>query len=135
MSATDDAFARFLEVLAASLDDHDASGEALASRVHLSRYHFDRLVSAAAGEPPATLRRRVLLERAAHRLVTTTDEVLPVAIDAGYASHEAFTRAFSRAYGQPPSAGAGGRRRSVSRRRATCISIPRGRSAFPPRER
>jgi hypothetical protein len=69
MSATDDAFARFLEVLAASLDDHEASGEAPASRVHLSRYHFDRLVSAAAGEPPATLRRRVLLERAAHRLV------------------------------------------------------------------
>ena len=66
-------------------------------------FHFDRLVSAAAGEPPATLRRRVLLERAAHRLVTTTDEVLPVAIDAGYASHEAFTRAFTRAYGQPPS--------------------------------
>ena len=83
MSATDDAFARFLEVLAASLDDHQASGDALASRVHLSRFHFDRLVSAAAGEPPATLRRRVLLERAAYRLVTTTDEVLPVAVDAG----------------------------------------------------
>jgi hypothetical protein len=47
------AFARFLEVLAASLDDHNASGDALASRVHLSRFHFDRLVSAAAGEPPA----------------------------------------------------------------------------------
>src|SRR4029079_3368837 len=62
MSATDDAFARFLEVLAASLDDHQAAGDALASRVHLSRFHFDRLVSAAAGEPPATLRRRVLLE-------------------------------------------------------------------------
>ena len=103
MSATDDAFARFLEVLAASLDDHEASGDALAARVHLSRFHFDRLVSAAAGEPPATLRRRVLLERAAYRLVTTTDEVLPVAVDAGYASHEAFTRAFTRAYGQPPS--------------------------------
>ncbi len=103
MSATDDAFARFLVVLAASLDDHETSGEALASRVHLSRFHFDRLVSAAAGEPPATLRRRVLLERAAYRLVTTTDELLPVAIDAGYASHEAFTRAFARAYGEPPS--------------------------------
>ena len=45
----------------------------------------------------------MLLERAAYRLVTTTDEVLPVAVDAGYASHEAFTRAFTRAYGQPPS--------------------------------
>jgi len=32
MSATDDAFARFLEVLATSLDDHQASGDALAAR-------------------------------------------------------------------------------------------------------
>src|SRR3954451_20183388 len=103
MSATTDAFARFLEVLADSLDDPDTSGDVLASRVHLSRCHFDRLVSSAAGEPPATLRRRVLLERAAHRLATTPDEVLPIARDAGYASHEAFTLAFTRAYGQAPS--------------------------------
>jgi len=80
-----------------------ASAEALASRLHLSRFHCDRLVAAAAGEPPATLRRRVLLERAAYRLITTDDDVLRVAIDAGYASHEAFTRAFGRAFGRAPS--------------------------------
>jgi AraC family transcriptional regulator len=103
MSTTTDTFARFVDVLAGTLDDHDASGEALASRLHLSRFHFDRLVSAAAGEPPAALRRRVLLERAAYRLITTDDDVLRVALDAGYSSHEAFTRAFRRAYGQAPS--------------------------------
>jgi AraC family transcriptional regulator len=103
MSTMTDTFARFVNVLAVTLDDHDASGEALASRLHLSRFHFDRLVSAAAGEPPATLRRRVLLERAAYRLITTDQDVLPIALDAGYSSHEAFTRAFTRAYGQAPS--------------------------------
>jgi AraC family transcriptional regulator len=103
MSVMTDTFARFVNVLAVTLDDHDASGEALASRLHLSRFHFDRLVSAAAGEPPATLRRRVLLERAAYRLITTDQGVLPIALDAGYSSHEAFTRAFARAYGQAPS--------------------------------
>jgi AraC-like DNA-binding protein len=103
MSATDDTFARFVDVLAASLDEHDASGATLAARVHLSRFHFDRLVTAAAGEPPATLRRRILLERAAHRLMTTDDDLLEVALDAGYSSHEAFTRAFARAYGEAPS--------------------------------
>ncbi len=103
MSTTTDTFARFVDVLAVSLDDHDASAEALASRLHLSRFHCDRLVAAAAGEPPATLRRRVLLERAAYRLITTDDDVLRVAIDAGYASHEAFTRAFGRAFGRAPS--------------------------------
>ncbi|HVC88841.1 MAG TPA: AraC family transcriptional regulator [Gaiellaceae bacterium] len=103
MSTTNDTFARFIDILAETLDDHGASGEALAARVHLSRFHFDRLVSAASGEPPATLRRRVLLERAAYRLITTDDEVLDVALDAGYSSHEAFTRAFTRAYGAAPS--------------------------------
>ncbi len=55
-----------------------------------------------AGEPPASLRRRVLLERAAFRLDTTDQRVLEVALEAGYASHEAFTRAFTRAYGVSP---------------------------------
>jgi AraC family transcriptional regulator len=103
MSALTDTFARFVDVLVTTLDDDDASGEALASRLHLSRFHFDRLVSAAAGEPPATLRRRILLERAAYRLITTDHHVLGVALDAGYSSHEAFTRAFRRAYGEAPS--------------------------------
>jgi len=102
MSATTDAFARFLEVLSDSLDDHDAPAGSLASRAHLSRYHFDRLVSAAAGEPPAALRRRILLERAAYRLITTDHDVIRVALEAGYAGNEAFTRAFSKAYGRPP---------------------------------
>jgi hypothetical protein len=44
----------------------------------------------------------VLLERAAFRLVTTDRTVLDVAIEAGYGSHEAFTRAFGRAYGSSP---------------------------------
>jgi len=103
MSTRTDTFARFLDVLAVTLDDHDASSEELASRMHLSRFHFDRLVSATAGEPPATLRRRILLERAAHRMITTDDDLLRIAFDAGYSSHEAFTRAFRRAYGQAPS--------------------------------
>ena len=103
MSTATDTFARFLNVLSDTLDEHGASGEALASRLHLSRFHFDRLVSAAGGEPPATLRRRVLLERAAYRLINTDDDVLRIALDAGYSSPEAFTRAFTRAYGEAPS--------------------------------
>jgi AraC-like DNA-binding protein len=103
MTAALDTFRRFVSVLAEALDEHEADGATLAARVHLSRYHCDRLVSAAAGEPPATMRRRVLLERAAYRLRTTDLDVLTVAVEAGYASHEAFTRAFARAFGEPPS--------------------------------
>ena len=39
MSTTTDTFRRFLDVLAESLDDRGASGDALASRMHLSRFH------------------------------------------------------------------------------------------------
>src|SRR5262245_36889250 len=98
----DDRFVAFVDVLADALDDHEATGAVLASRVHLSRFHLDRIVSAAAGEPPGSFRRRVLLERAAYRLLTTDRTVLDLAIDAGYSSNEAFTRAFTKAYGVAP---------------------------------
>ena len=63
-----------------SLDD-PADGEKLARRVHLSRFHHDRLVAAAIGEPPGAFRRRLLLERAAHELSRGPPEV---AVRAGY---------------------------------------------------
>jgi AraC-like DNA-binding protein len=116
-----DTFARFVETLAETLDDPSGYAE----RLHLSRFHLDRIVSAVAGEPPGALRRRILLERAAHRLLATDDDVLGVALDAGYSSHEAFTRAFQRAYGTPP---------SRWRRTATSfeLSTPNGLHFKPP---
>ncbi|GAA1778868.1 AraC family transcriptional regulator [Luedemannella helvata] len=102
MTAPSDTFAAFVTMLSAALDDHDATGADLARRMHLSRYHLDRVIAAAAGEPPAALRRRVLLERAAHRLTSTRRTILEIAVEAGYSSHEAFTRAFTRAYGVSP---------------------------------
>ena len=44
----------------------------------------------------------MLLERAAYRMITTTAPLLDIAVEAGYSSHEAFTRAFARAYGVAP---------------------------------
>ena len=99
-----DTFVAFVDTLSESLDDHDATGEDMAAQAHLSRFHFDRVVTAVAGETPARLRRRILLERAAFRLVTSRASVLEIAIEAGYSSNEAFTRAFRRAYGVGPSA-------------------------------
>jgi len=49
MSVATDTFSQFVDVLASTLDAHDTTAEELASRAHLSRYHFDRLVAAAAG--------------------------------------------------------------------------------------
>ena len=46
----------------------------------------------------------MLLERAAFRLLTSPATVLDAALEAGYSSNEAFTRAFKRAYGVGPAA-------------------------------
>jgi AraC-like DNA-binding protein len=104
MGTAQDTFVRFVDLLASNLDDHEADGARLAARMHMSRFHFDRIVCAVSGESPARFRRRVLLERGAYRLVTGDMSVLDIAVEAGYSSHEAFTRAFQRAYGAPPSA-------------------------------
>jgi AraC family transcriptional regulator len=102
MSTAGDHFSRFVDLLTEALDDHEVTGEDLASRLYLSRYHFDRIITSVAGEPPNRFRRRILLERAAYRLLTTRRTILDVAVEAGYGSHEAFTRAFTRAYGVGP---------------------------------
>ena len=98
-----DVFADFVDHLAEALDDHDLTADERAARLHFSRYHLDRMIRSIAGEPPQALRRRVLLERAAYRMVTTRAPLLDIAVEAGYGSHEAFTRAFTRAYGAAPS--------------------------------
>ncbi len=92
-----------LELVEQSLDDPAHAPADLAARAHLSRFHFDRLVTAALGEPPGAFRRRVLLERAAHRLATSADPVITIALDAGYESPDGFTRAFGRSFGCSPS--------------------------------
>ena len=82
--------------------DDPAAGAELARRAHLSRFHFDRVSAAILGESPAAFRRRLLLERAAYELTRGTPAT-EAAFGAGYSSLEAFTRAFSRAYGVAPS--------------------------------
>lgn len=97
-----DRLGSILALVEQSLDEPELDGADLAARAYLSRFHFDRLVSSALGEPPGSFRRRLLLERAAHRLAGTEDSVIDVALDAGYGSPEAFARAFRRCYGASP---------------------------------
>jgi AraC family transcriptional regulator len=107
MSTSADTFSEFVEHFAEALDDArmtEATGAEWAARLHFSRYHFDRMIRSVAGEPPSAFRRRILLERAAYRMITTTAPLLDIAVEAGYGSHEAFTRAFTKAYGAPPAA-------------------------------
>jgi AraC family transcriptional regulator len=99
-----DRLRRILDVVQDGLDDPELTGADLAALAYLSRFHFDRLVRAGLGEPPGAFRRRLLLERSAHRLVATSDPVIEIASHAGFGSPEAFARAFARAYGAAPTA-------------------------------
>lgn len=100
MTTAADTFAAFLDALGETLD---LGADERARRLHLSRFHLDRVVSATGGEPPERMRRRLLLERAAYHLLTSERQVVDIAFEAGFGSHEAFTRAFAREYGSAPS--------------------------------
>lgn len=77
--------------------------EHLARLAALSPFHFHRIFRGMLGETPLELHRRLRLERAAWRLLNEDTAVTTLALDAGYDTHEAFTRAFRAHYGQPPS--------------------------------
>jgi AraC-like DNA-binding protein len=100
---TPDRLRAFIDLLMETLDD-PADGAEIARRAYLSRFHFDRLVGAALGETPGAFRRRLLLERAAYELSHGTASVTDVGIGAGYASLEAFERAFRRSFDTTPTA-------------------------------
>ncbi|GAA4699041.1 helix-turn-helix domain-containing protein [Nocardioides conyzicola] len=93
---------RLRELLDAVLDEDHHRLDDMAEGAYSSPYHFTRQLTAGAGEPPVAMRRRVMLERAAWQLRQGAS-VTDVAFGAGYDSVEGFSRAFSRAYGQPPS--------------------------------
>jgi AraC-like DNA-binding protein len=101
---------RLKELLDAVLDGtRDGSSRTLddmADAAASSPFHFSRLLSRDAGEPPVSMRRRVMLERAAWQLRLGAS-VTDAAFDAGYESVEGFSRAFARAYGHPPSTPSG----------------------------
>jgi AraC-like DNA-binding protein len=120
-----DRLRELIDVVVASVDEPDEP-ERLAARVHLSRFHFDRLVSAALGEPPLALRRRLLLERAGWLLLARDElSVTEIGLHAGYASSAAFSRAFRRAHGTSPSLF----RRAAGRWR---LAAPNGVHFHPP---
>src|SRR5436190_9441013 len=75
----------------------------LATVAHFSPYHFHRVFRGMVGESVMEHVRRLRLERAAHRLKFGDQPVTRIAFDAGYETHEAFTRAFGAMFGESPS--------------------------------
>ena len=90
--------------------------EALAAETHVSRAALTRRFTKLVGTPPVSYLTRWRMDIAAKRLRSTDDPVAVIADAVGYTSEYAFSRAFSRARGQPP-----GRYRTLTRTRTATL--------------
>lgn len=82
--------------------DEALDSSALGQRARLAPLHFHRIFRGLVGETPLEMHRRLRLERAAWTLVQTDRPVTRLAFEAGYETHESFTRAFAAAFGAAP---------------------------------
>lgn len=82
--------------------DEPLALEELARLACLSPHHFHHVFTGMLGEPLASHVRRLRLERAASRLKLTDLTVIQIALEAGYETHEAFSRAFRKNFGLSP---------------------------------
>ena len=74
----------------------------VAKHAGYSVFHFGRIFQGVTGETVMDYVRKRRLTEAAKALVQTNRRILDIALDWQYESHEAFTRAFKRAYGMTP---------------------------------
>jgi len=76
--------------------------EEIAAVAGVSRYHLSRAFAVAMGQPALRYTRGRRLTEAARTLAQGAPDILTVALEAGYNSHEAFTRAFRDQFGVTP---------------------------------
>ena len=82
----------------------DASLADIADASGVSRYQLLRAFGSATGHSVTRDARGRRLSEAARLLAVGAPDILTVALDAGYGSHEAFTRAFRDQFGLTPQA-------------------------------
>ncbi len=74
----------------------------IANASGMSRFHLARTFAAVVGQPVVAYTRGRRLTEAARQLADGAPDILQVALEAGYGSHEAFTRAFRDQFGLTP---------------------------------
>ncbi len=82
----------------------EISLEAIAAICDVSRFHMSRAFGLATGRSVMRYVRGRRLTEAARALASGAPNILGLALDAGYGSHEAFTRAFRDQFGVTPEA-------------------------------
>ena len=90
-----------LKAVVESLDD-SVDAVSLADRAKYSTAQYYRLVKQESQDPPMTIRRCLLMERAAYELTRTNLSVTEVGINADFESLAGFCRSFKRTFGVAP---------------------------------
>ncbi len=85
-----------------SHSDQEITLDDIATVGGVSRYHMSRAFATVVGRPITRYVRGRRLTQAARALGEGARDILSVALDAGYGSHEAFTRAFRDQFGVTP---------------------------------
>lgn len=80
----------------------DVTLDEIAAVAGVSRYHVSRAFGEALGRPITRYVRGRRLSEAAKALASGATDILTVALESGYGSHEAFTRAFREQFGLTP---------------------------------
>lgn len=93
--------AKGLWIIERNLRD-DLSLDDIADACGVSRFHLAHAFASGIGIPVMQYVRLRRLSRAALALAEQSEDILSVALDAGYGSHEAFTRAFKAQFGVTP---------------------------------
>ena len=103
--------------------DEELSLERLARVAHFSPFHFHRIFKALVGEGVYEYVRRLRLQSAAYALQSSHRSVIQIALDAGYGTHEAFTRAFRQQFGVSPTQFRNGQHPSTSKKEIDTMTV------------
>jgi AraC family transcriptional regulator len=95
---------RVIDFIGKHLDEDELNLGQLSGVACFSKYHFHRLFKAYTGLSLQQYIRWLRLKRAAHQLVVDKNStIIEIAINAGFESHESFTRVFKQTCGLNPS--------------------------------
>ncbi|MGF7060585.1 helix-turn-helix domain-containing protein [Brassicibacter mesophilus] len=90
-----------IEYIEENLFDKNLYKEVL-KRVYISKFHFHRIFLALTNETIGDYIRKRRFTVIGKRLKITEDKIIDIALDAGYQSHESFTRAFKKYFACSP---------------------------------
>ncbi len=82
--------------------NRDIKAAEVAKEAAYSLFHFHRIFLAATGNTLKAYIRMRQMTQAGRTLIETDTRIIEIALDAGFDSQEAFTRAFKKAFGLPP---------------------------------